>query len=410
MRRWNSCSPNQRSRPRSVERVRIALVRQRYNPYGGAERFIERALPALERSGVDVSLIARNWQSGAPGWEARKVLLANPFYIGNLWRDRSFARAARAAWQAGNFDLVQSHERIPGCDVYRAGDGVHAEWLDIRRAEAGLLERLGITLNPYHHHVCAAERDLFEHPRLRAVICNSNMVREEIRRRFGVSPGKLHVIYNGVDLEHFHPRQRTALRAAARAELGAAAGDVLFAYAGSGFARKGLDAAIGALAGCGKANYRLVVAGHDRDAARFAALAAGAGLGDRVRLLGGRDDLRPLYAAADCFILPTRYDPFPNTVLEALAMGLPAIVGRRSGAAEILRHGENGWICEPGDPVGLAKLMHAAASVVADELGGAAARTAARGTAEGYGIDDMARKLIELYGTLVAATGDARRT
>ena len=400
MQQRNSFSPRNRCPPWSVEPVRVALVRQSYNPYGGAERFNERALPALERSGVDVSLIARSWQSGATRWEARKIVLANPPYIGNLWRDRSFARAAKNAWEAGNFDLVQSHERIAGCDLYRAGDGVHAEWLEIRRASAGPFERLGIALNPYHRYVCAAERRLFEHPRLRAVICNSNMVREEIGRRFGLPPEKLHVIYNGVDLEHFHPRQRAALRARARAELGVAAGETLFLFVGSGFARKGLDAAIGALAGCANALYRLAVAGRDRDAARFAALAAARGLGERVQLLGGRDDVRPLYAAADCFILPTRYDPFPNAVLEALAMGLPAIVGRRSGAAETVRHGGNGWICEPDDVAGLVQLMHAAARVAADELRDPAARAAARSTAESYGIDDMARKLTQLYATL----------
>jgi UDP-glucose:(heptosyl)LPS alpha-1,3-glucosyltransferase len=376
--------------------VRVAIVRQRYNPFGGAERFIERALPALERSGVEVSLIARSWPGGAAGWQGRKVLLADPFYAGNLWRDRSFARAARSAWEAGNFDLVQSHERIPGCDLYRAGDGVHAEWLDIRRAAAAPLERLGVTLNPYHGYVCAAERRMFEHPRLRAVICNSSMVREEIRGRFGLAPAKLHVIHNGVDLEHFNPRHRTALRAAARAELGIATGEILFAFVGSGFARKGLDAAIRALAGCGSATFRLAVAGRDRHAGRFAALADGMGLGGRVQLLGGRDDVRPLYAAADCFILPTRYDPFPNTVLEALAMGLPAIVGRRSGAAEILRPGEDGWVCEPGDVPGLARLMKEAA------LAARGAGTAARKTAEHYGIDDMARKLAGLYAALAA--------
>jgi glycosyltransferase involved in cell wall biosynthesis len=96
-------------------------------------------------------------------------------------------------------------------------------------------------------------------------------------------------------------------------------------------------------------------------------------------------------------MLPTRYDPFPNSFLEALAMGLPAIVGRRSGAAETVRHGENGWICEPGDIAGLAQLMHSAAEVAADAGRDAAVRAAARGTAERYGIDAMARNLTQLY-------------
>jgi len=380
--------------------VRVAIVRQRYNPFGGAERFIERALPALERSGVDIALIARSWQGGATGWQGRKLVLVDPFYVGNVWRDRSFARAATQAWSGGGYDLVQSHERIPGCDLYRAGDGVHAEWLAIRGATAGPAERAGLALNPYHRYICAAERRMFEHPRLRAVICNSAMVRGEIQRYFGISPEKLHVIHNGVDLQHFHPSHRAALRASARAELGIGAAEILFVFVGSGFARKGLDAAIRALGDCSDPSFRLAVAGRDRDAARFAALAAERTPGARVQLLGGRDDVRPLYAAADCFILPTRYDPFPNTVLEALAMGLPAIVGRRSGAAEIMRHGENGWICEPGDVAGLAQLMRAAASVAADETRNVAMGAAARSTAERYGIDDMAGKLTQLYATL----------
>ena len=57
--------------------MRVAIVRQRYNPYGGAERFIERALPALERAGAEVTLIARQ----AEGWEARRVLKVEPWLV-----------------------------------------------------------------------------------------------------------------------------------------------------------------------------------------------------------------------------------------------------------------------------------------------------------------------------------------
>src|SRR5260221_6608048 len=98
------------------------------------------------------------------------------------------------------------------------------------------------------------------------------MLRTEIGRRFAVAPEKLHVIYNGVDLEHFHPRERAALRAAARAELGAGEGETLFLFVGSGFWRKGLDAAIGALAACANPAFRLLVGGRDRQAGGLPAL------------------------------------------------------------------------------------------------------------------------------------------
>ena len=236
---------------------------------------------------------------------------------------------------------------------------------------------------------------MFEHPRLRAVICNSRMVRDEIQRAFRVAPEKLHVIYSGVDLEHFHPRLAESLRGKARAELGCRPRDTLFLFVGSGFARKGLDAAIAALAQAGNESFWLLVVGKDRDEARYRNLAKD---NPRIRFLGGREDVRPLYAAADCLILPTRYDPFPNTVLEAFAMGLPAIVSSRCGAAEIVEAGVNGWICEPDDAAGLARLMLAADQAVRTPRVGRAARA----TAERFGLDGMAGRLADLYGTLAA--------
>jgi len=365
--------------------MKLAIVRQRYNAFGGAERFIERALPALERAGTQVTLISRK----ADGWGARQVLRVDPFHVGKVWRDASFARAARAAWMREGFDLVQSHERIPGCDVYRAGDGVHRRWLELRARSASPFERLGMELNPYHRYVCRVEREMFEHPRLRAVICNSRMVQDEVRRAFRIDAAKLHVVYNGVDLQHFRPSPQ--LREPARKELGLGPRATLFLFVGSGFARKGLAAAIEALRLVNNDALSLAVVGEDREKARFAAQAGP--LGARVRFLGGRRDVRPLYAAADCLILPSRYDPFPNTVLESFAMGLPAIVSSRCGAAEIIERGANGWVCEPDDAAGIARLMKEAD----DALRTGRLPQAARASAERLGLDAMAAQLSDLY-------------
>ncbi len=372
--------------------MKVAIVRQRYNPYGGAERFVSRAVPALERAGAEVTLICRR----SEGWGARRVLRVDPFYVGNVWRDWSFARAARDAWRREGFDLVQSHERIPGCDVYRAGDGVHRRWLEIRNSTEDIFGRTGVALNPYHRYVCAAEREMFEHPRLRAVVCNSLMVRQEIQRAFRIAPEKLHVVYNGVDLDHFHPRHREGWRGRERSALGCKPRDTLFLFVGAGYARKGLAAAIDALARAKNEGLWLLVVGRDRDERSFIERAKDAGIGSRVRFLGPKEDVRPLYAAADCFILPSRYDPFPNTVLEALAMGLPAIVSSRCGAAEVLAESEAGWVCEPDDVSGIGQLMLEADAAIRSDRPGQAARA----LAEGFGIDAMAAKLAGLYKSL----------
>ena len=102
---------------------RIALVRSRYDPYGGAERFVQGAVAALEAEGASLTIVTRSW----PGNDG-SALIVDPFHVGSAWRDRSFARAACEALSTRRFDLVQSHERIECCDIFRAGDGVHAEW------------------------------------------------------------------------------------------------------------------------------------------------------------------------------------------------------------------------------------------------------------------------------------------
>jgi UDP-glucose:(heptosyl)LPS alpha-1,3-glucosyltransferase len=244
---------------------------------------------------------------------------------------------------------------------------------------------------------------MFEHPRLRAVICISEMVRSEILRSFRVEPRKLHVIYNGVDLEHFRPRERDAARDADRLRLGFGPRDTMFLFVGSGFARKGLGGAIAGLALAREKSFGLVVAGRDVHQAQFEKQARASGIGERVKFLGGQQDVRPLYAAADCLVLPSRYEPFGSTVLEALAMGLPAIVSSRCGAAEVIEAGVNGWICEPDAAAGIARLMTLAGTQARSE----SMRNAARARAERYSIDAMAGKLIELYESLAAEASAA---
>ncbi len=129
--------------------VKIALIRQKYTASGGAERFVSRALQALQQHRqLQVHLIARRWQQ-LEGITAHKI---DPFYIGSLWRDASFARAATRFWEQESFDLIQSHERIPGAHIYRAGDGVHARWLALRCQQGGKKKKIGQFFNPYNHY------------------------------------------------------------------------------------------------------------------------------------------------------------------------------------------------------------------------------------------------------------------
>lgn len=378
--------------------MKIAIIRQRYNPFGGAERFVERALGALAGEGAEVTLITRNWD-GAPR-EGFRQITCDPSYSrllgGRAARDRSFAAAAQAEMARGGFDITQSHERIPGCMIFRAGDGVHAAWLDHRARILGPVQRVTQRWSPYHRYVLAAERAMFAHPALRAVICNSQMVADEVVRYYGVSRDKLQVIYNGVDTDAFHPGVAGEHRWATRSAAGIPNDVPVLLFVGSGFERKGVPQLLRAAARMQRADARIVIVGADRKLKAMQQLSEGLGLSRRVLFTGPLKDVRPWYGAADGFVLPTLYDPCPNAVLEALACGLPVVTSTTCGAQEWVRSGENGWVVDAVDINALAGRLDDLAGLA----GNASARAAARAVAEPLTLPAMADRLLALYRTL----------
>jgi UDP-glucose:(heptosyl)LPS alpha-1,3-glucosyltransferase len=369
----------------------LALIRQRYAADGGAERFVARLMDAIRGNELHLTLLTREWAAG----DGVDIVRLNPFFVGRTWRDWSYARAVRRYLGEHRFDLVQSHERIAGCDIYRAGDGVHREWLAQRARVLGLLGRLSDAISPYHVYTRHAERRLFENPRLRAVICNSKMVKREIKRHFGLTDDKLHVIYNGVDTDVFHPRLK-AHRAEMRARYGVPATATLFLFVGSGFERKGVAILLEAMAALPADSY-LIVVGRDKHSATYAASARTLGLDTRVKFVGSQPDVKPFYGAADALVLPALYDPFPNVVLEAMASGLPAVTSDKSGAAELIADGHNGFVCDALDRA----VLGAALSALCDTEHRAAMGHAARAAAEPFDLERMVGALRELYGRLL---------
>ena len=351
---------------------------------------MQNAIRALRSAGASLTIVTRGW----PDHDG-SVIALDPFHIGSLWRDWGFARAVCRELGRRRFDLVQSHERIACCDVYRAGDGVHAQWLEERARAQGALARLATRANPHHRYLLAAERELFASPRLRAVICNSRMVRGEIAARFGTPEDKLVLIRNAVDSQAYHPGLRGELRAAVREQLGVPQDAHVALHVGSGFERKGVGALLLALARAPGAPWAIVV-GRDKRAARYLAQARGLGIEARVRFVGSVSDVRPYYAAADSFVLATLYDPLPNAALEAMACGLPVVTTPRCGAAELLREGESGFVRDALDIAGLAEALDRLDPTTARRMGAAAREAVAPLTPEA-----MARDYLALYERLL---------
>lgn len=370
--------------------MRLAIVRQRYTAFGGAERFVDLALDALRETGVETTLISRRWNGEWRG----PVMTVAPFYVGRLWRDAGFSRQVRRVIAQERFDLVQSHERIPGCAIYRAGDGVHATWLSLRGRFSGPASRLFDRYVPYHRYLIRTEDRMFRHPALRAVICNSRMVAEDIHQRFAVPRERLHVFHNAVDGSRFHTGLRDRHRRDVRGRLGTAEQARVYLSVGSGFQRKGVATSIRAMAYL--PHDELWIVGADRHSTRYQALAGKWGVADRVRFLGPQRDVTPYLGAADAFVLPSWYDPFPNACVEAFASGLPVVASSTMGTAELIRPGENGEVCAANDVDDLLRCIQQ----LRPRLDDPALRAAASGTVSGLRPDDMVRRFVDLYRTL----------
>jgi UDP-glucose:(heptosyl)LPS alpha-1,3-glucosyltransferase len=137
------------------------------------------------------------------------------------------------------------------------------------------------------------------------------------------------------------------------------------------FQRKGLAAAIAAIARVADRRVMLLVGGKP-DPARYQQLAQSLGVKDRVVFAGPVTNPAAFYRAADFFILPTRFDPCSLVVLEALAMGLPVVSTVKNGACEIMRDGIHGYVL--ADPDDLDAISNAVCSIAVETCRGEMSR------------------------------------
>lgn len=330
--------------------MRIALVHARHADNGGTEAYLNALARHLAERGDELAIVCR--RHAAPPHPRVRFVQLHGFALGARWRAQSFARAAEAHVASASYDLVYGLGKTWAQHVWRLGGGVHATYLELAHAAS----RSGAKgwLTPFdgkHAFALEAERRAVEWPALRAIVVNARMVQRDLMQRYGLTAERFELISNGVDLERFHPRLRASAGAALRRELGLDTRAPVALFLGTGYGRKGLDRLIEAWPAVlrERADARLLIAGFDSTASSFAARAERLGIAASLRFLGGRADTPSCYAAADVYALPTRYDPFANTTLEALASGLPVVTTRTNGAHELMSAEREGRVLADAD-------------------------------------------------------------
>jgi glycosyltransferase involved in cell wall biosynthesis len=173
-------------------------------------------------------------------------------------------------------------------------------------------------------------------------------------------PERTVLVPNGIVPERFAGADREA----ARKELGLGSGEAIALAAGRFCEQKGQDVLLDAVALLKRdgAAVRIVLLGSGPLEGLMRKQIEREGLGQHVTLRGPVRDVRTYYAACDLVLMPSRFEGMPYVLLEAKAAGRAAAVGLVSGMEEFVRHGEDGFLVQTGNPEAWAKVLAALAA------------------------------------------------
>jgi UDP-glucose:(heptosyl)LPS alpha-1,3-glucosyltransferase len=244
-----------------------------------------------------------------------------------------------------------------------------------------------------------AEKYSLSKPSTAAIIAVSQKVKNELEREYGIEGHLISVIHHGVDPVAFHPTTRERRRAEIRQKLRFAPDDFVVAFVGGDYRLKGLESLIDAARQLPR-SLKILTAGVQVDA-RLRSLIEEDGLRDRITFLGHVNDVATsLFAGADCFALPTRYDTFSLATLEAMASGLPVIVTQAAGVSELLNTHHDSLVLN--DPADVAALVQCLRLLLQDGTLRARLGANARETAERHSWNEVARQTMRVYSEAVS--------
>ena len=233
------------------------------------------------------------------------------------------------------------------------------------------------------------------------VIAISGCVAESLQKQ-GVPEGKIRIIRNGIDVESWKPNARAprALRRQLRW-----ADEFVFGCVGQMVPWKRHEDFIRAAAllcqdeGCSRARF-VIVGGdlwneHASYLGQLSTLSRQLGLGERLRFIEYQRDNHDMMLSLDCLVHAALEEPLGRVLLEALALGVPAIAYGRNGPLEIIRHEHDGLLAQAGEIEDLARQMR---RVLQDEeLREHLSQHGPQSIREKFHIGDTARATAELY-------------
>ena len=315
---------------------------------GGAERYLVDLCARMASEDFEVHVYAEHWDDEIKGVHIHCI---KTIRFPKSLRLLSFAVRATKEIGKENYDVTLGVGNTLKADVLQPHGGVHWAWFwrSLKAYDHSFLwviKFLGRVLSPKQWIQGYIENAPYKKNDFYRIVAISDMVKQDVMHWYGISEDRIAVVYNGVDTERFHPRNRQH-----REEIRRRHGigdEFVILFVSNNFRMKGLVYLIKALAEIKKfdpTSYKCLVLGRDRKAP-FVRLAEKLGISKEVIFAGSTDEPEKYYGAADLLVHPTFYDACSLTVLEALASGLPVITTVLNGAAGTITDGQGGFVIQ----------------------------------------------------------------
>jgi phosphatidylinositol alpha-1,6-mannosyltransferase len=344
--------------------LNVCFVTPEYFPIsGGTGAYVYYLSHSLQKLGHNVHVVARHSEDSEDVIDGINVHYRRG--AGNaLLRYWRFARSASKKIEELNkqigFDIIHANLplvpsfAIPKDSAKALVCAVHSTWkgeaIVTKRdnpKELNPNEKMMLRFNLLLRHY---ETKLMK--RSDALIAVSKYTVGELTELYGIEEEKIHVIYNGVDINKFKPRPDWA---ELRREFGLEEEKKIVLFVGRLYHRKGLEILLRSIPAViqefGDVKFAISGTGFKKKEESLRKLAKELETEDYVTFLGYVPDekLPNLYSASDIFVLPAIYENFPFAILEAQATGLPVISTKVGGIPEFLADNENGFLIDPGD-------------------------------------------------------------
>lgn len=313
---------------------------------GGAERYLVDLCIRMVEEGHDVHVYSERWDEGDSRIHFHRIQTV-PFP--KSLRLFYFALQSTKAMHHEKYDITFGVGNTLRANILQPHGGVHWAWFwrSLRAYDHPALWALKfvgriVSLKQWVNGWIENAPYRGEDPLW--IIAISDMVKQDMIRWYHIPEDRIAVVYNGIDIEKFHPKNRQ-YRDEIRRRYGVEE-EFLILFVSNNFRMKGLGYLMKALAIMkkeGQASIKLLIIGRDRQDP-YRRLAHKIGISQNMIFVGSTNEIEKYYGAADLLVHPSFYDACSLTVLEAMASGLPVITTFSNGVSGIITQGQEGFV------------------------------------------------------------------